>query len=155
MIPAAMDQLFARAEQQMPTWSQLSYRLPNRDGAPVQFTLTDGDHWNPMGRSQLTLNSATAEIVQWQPYTGQNLGQRARGWMRFAHTGELGGLTGQIIAGIGCLGGVFLAYTGFALAWRRFWNWSPVRRLRGANAGRASASVTAGANVRTPLMDEP
>jgi uncharacterized iron-regulated membrane protein len=60
-----------------------------------------------------------------------------RGWLRFAHTGELGGLTGQIIAGVGCLGGVFLVGTGLSLAFRRLWNWSLWKRL--------------GASGRTPL----
>ena len=124
VIPPAIDRAFARAEQQVPTWEQLSFRLPNRGDGPVQFTLMDGAQWNNFARSQLTLNGATAEVVQWQPYEGQSLGQKARGWLRFAHTGELGGLTGQIIAGIGCLGGMFLVYTGFALAFRRLVNWS-------------------------------
>ena len=124
VIPESLDQIVARAEQQMPTWSQLSFRLPNRDGGPVAFTLTDGAHWNPLARNQLTLDGRTADVVQWQPYAGQNLGQRARGWMRFGHTGELGGLPGQIVAGFGCLGGMFLVYTGLALACRRLVNWS-------------------------------
>ena len=74
--------------------------------------------------------------MQWQPYEDSNLGQKPRGWMRFAHTGELGGLTGQIVAGLGCLGGVLLVYTGFSLAVRRLWNWSLWKRL-GASRRRA------------------
>ena len=57
-------------------------------------------------------------------FEGNTAGQKPRGWLRFAHTGELGGLAGQIIAGLGCLGGVFLVYTGLSLAFRRLWNWS-------------------------------
>ncbi len=68
---------------------------------------------------------------------------KARGWLRFAHTGELGGLTGQIIAGIGCLGGVFLVYTGFALAVRRLVNWSIWKR----SPKRAPAYVSSGASL--------
>ena len=129
MIPASLDLLFANAVQKVPTWGQLSLRLPAREDAPTQFTITDGAQWNRFARSQLTLNSATGEVVQWQPYEAQSLGQRARGWLRFAHTGELGGVIGQIIAGIGCLGGVFLVYTGLALALRRLVNWSLWARL--------------------------
>ena len=105
-------------------------RLPNREDGPVAFTITDGAHWNAFARSKLTLNAASGEVMQWQPYEQQNLGQKARGWLRFAHTGELGGLTGQIIAGIGCLGGVFLVYTGLSLAFRRLVNWSLWAGLR-------------------------
>ena len=129
-IPDNLDAMWARAEAQLPTWSLISVRLPERPGAPVSFSLTDGAHWNSFARSQLSLDARTGEIVQWQPYQDSNLGQKARGWLRFAHTGELGGLTGQIIAGLGCLGGVFLVYTGVALAFRRLWNWSLWRRWR-------------------------
>ena len=33
-------------------------------------------------------------------YENNTLGQKARGWLRFAHTGELGGIAGQTVAGI-------------------------------------------------------
>ena len=71
-------------------------RLPAREGAPVTFTITDGANWNPFARSNLTVNSASGDVVQWQPYNGNSRGQKVRGWLRFAHTGELGGLPGQL-----------------------------------------------------------
>src|ERR1700741_3584939 len=97
----------------------MSMRLPNRQGGSVAFTITDGAHWNAFARSNLSISAATGEVVQWQPYSDSSRGQKLRGWLRFAHTGELGGLAGQIVAGIGCLGGVFLVYTGVSLAFRR------------------------------------
>lgn len=127
---ASLDQLWSRAEAQVPTWSTLSLRLPSRPGGPAAFTITDGASWNAFARSQLTLNGVSGEVMQWQPYEGSSLGQKWRGWLRFAHTGELGGLTGQVIAGIGCMGGVMLVYTGLALAFRRLWNWSLWKRAR-------------------------
>jgi uncharacterized iron-regulated membrane protein len=142
-----LDRIWTRAEAQVPSWSLLSMRLPGRDGAPVAFTITDGANWNAFARSNLTLNSASGEVVQWQPYENNSLGQKIRGWLRFAHTGELGGLAGQLIAGLGCLGGVFLVYTGLALAWRRLWNWSLWPRLglsrRRASDPRATAPASA------------
>jgi uncharacterized iron-regulated membrane protein len=128
VVPETINQLFATATAQVPTWSQLSMRLPNRVDGAVTFTITDGAQWNQFARSQLTLN-ARGDVVQWQPYDKQSLGQKVRGWLRFAHTGELGGAAGQIIAGIGCIGGVVLVYTGLALAWRRLVNWSLWARL--------------------------
>jgi uncharacterized iron-regulated membrane protein len=130
IIPADLDRIWARAEQQVPTWSLLSMRLPGRASGPVVFTITDGANWNAFARSNLTMNSASGDVIQWQPYERNNLGQKMRGWLRFAHTGELAGLAGQIIASIGCLGGVFLVYTGLSLAFRRLWNWALWKRLR-------------------------
>jgi uncharacterized iron-regulated membrane protein len=89
--------------------------------------MSDAEYWNPFARSQLTLDAATADIVRWEPYAASSRGQKVRGWMRFAHTGELFGLTGQVIAGLACVGGAFLVYTGLALALRRFL----ARRLTG------------------------
>jgi uncharacterized iron-regulated membrane protein len=151
-IPDNLDAMWARAEAQLPTWSLISLRLPERAGAPVSFSLTDGAYWNAFARSQLSLDAATGEIVQWQPYQDSNLGQKARGWMRFAHTGELGGLIGQLIAGLGCLGGVVLVYTGVSLAVRRLWNWSLWARWR--ESPRTAASDTASSRVgRQPVAD--
>ena len=53
----------------------------------------------------------------------QRRARRLRGWMRFAHTGELGGVIGQFVAGLACVGGAFLVWTGFSLAFRRFLAW--------------------------------
>jgi uncharacterized iron-regulated membrane protein len=149
VIPGEIDRLWARAEQQVPTWSLLSMRLPSRADAPVAFTITDGANWNAFARSTLTLKSGSGEVVQWQPYEGTSLGQKLRGWLRFAHTGELGGLTGQLVAGLGCLGGVFLVCTGLSLAVRRCWNWALWKRLRST---RPHVDVDAAAHVRTVLV---
>ena len=103
-------------------------RLPTRAGAPVSFTLTDANQWNAFARSQLTLDASSAEIVRWELVRRQSLGQKMRGWLRFAHTGELGGVVGQTLAGVASLGGVFLVWTGLALAWRRLVGWLWRRR---------------------------
>jgi uncharacterized iron-regulated membrane protein len=72
-------------------------------------------------RQTVVLSASDASVVRVQPPvpTVQTPGQRARSWMRLAHTGEEYGLIGQTIAGIASLAACFLVYTGFALAWRR------------------------------------
>lgn len=122
-IPANVDAMWVQAERQMPTWSQISMRLPARDAGTLQFTLTDGAHWNKFARSTLTLNNKDGAVIQWSPYSASNTGQKARGWLRYAHTGELAYLPGQIVAGVGCLGGVMLVWTGISLALRRLRSW--------------------------------
>jgi uncharacterized iron-regulated membrane protein len=122
------DALFARAEQQLPTWQTVTMRLPEQPRAPVSFTMNDTRYWNSFARSQLTLNAATGDVVRWEPYAENTRGQKWRGWVRFGHTGELGGIVGQSLAGIACLGGVVLVWTGLALAFRRFVGWRIWRR---------------------------
>lgn len=154
VMPAELDRVRARAEAQVPTWSILTMRLPARAGVPIAFTITDGANWNPFARSNLTVDSASGDVVQWQPYEGNSLGQKARGWLRFAHTGELGGLPGQIVAGVGSLGGVFLVYTGLSLAFRRLWNWKLWARLA-ASTPRRPRIVSTALPPSSPRLPDP
>jgi uncharacterized iron-regulated membrane protein len=126
---AGIDGAWANSVLRMPTWSAITMRMPNREGAPVSFTITDGSSWNAFARSQLTADAATGEVKQWQPYDGTSLGQKLRGWFRFAHTGELAGVVGQVIAGVASAGGALLVWTGLALALRRFASWARLREL--------------------------
>lgn len=121
--PDNLDQLWARAERQLPTWQTVTMRLPDRPGAAVSFTMNDAQNWNSFARSQLTLDPATARIVRWEPYADGSRGQKWRGWIRFGHTGELGGVVGQCLAGGASLGGVVLVWTGLSLALRRLVGW--------------------------------
>jgi uncharacterized iron-regulated membrane protein len=136
-----VDALWERADAQLPTWQTMTMRLPAREGAPVLFVMSDARSWNAFARSQLSLDAATGAVRQWAPYDASTLGQKARGWARYAHTGELGGLLAQILAGLACLGGVVLVWTGLGLSARRFLGWRPVRsRLRSSRSGLPAAT---------------
>jgi uncharacterized iron-regulated membrane protein len=122
ILPENLNQLWAKAEAQSPTWKTISLRLPIVKDEAV-FTIDEGIYWNIFGRSTLTLNAKTAEPAKWETYGEQNSARQLRSWFRFTHTGETGGFVGQLIGFIACLGGAVLVYTGFALAIRRFWRW--------------------------------
>ncbi len=74
----------------------------------------------PMVRSQLTIDSATGEIIKSQSYAEQNTGRKLRTFIRYLHTGEAVGFIGQIFAFFACLAAVLLIWTGFAMSWNRF-----------------------------------
>jgi uncharacterized iron-regulated membrane protein len=128
-IPDGIDALWTRAEQQVREWRTITMRWPARGSAPVAFTIGEPS-WNAFARSQLMLNAATGEIVSWEPYANNSLGQKMRQWARFAHTGELGGWPGQTLAAVACAGGVVLVVTGLALAVRRLIGWSVWKHVR-------------------------
>jgi uncharacterized iron-regulated membrane protein len=130
----------ARAGQQLPTWRTMIVRLPPRASGPIAVSMSDRTHWNSFARSTLTLDGATGDTLRWEPYAGTSRGQKLRGWMRFAHTGELGGVAGELVAGTASLGGSFLVWTGLALTLRRFLAWLVRRRA-------VRQSETAGARV--------
>ena len=125
---APLQSLVARAEHRIPTWRTMIIRLPPRPGGPVSFSMSDREHWNSFARSTLALNGVTGAETSWEPYAQLSRGQKLRGWMRFAHTGELGGRLGELVAGLASLGGAFLVWTGISLALRRFAAWSARRR---------------------------
>jgi len=81
-------------------------------------------------RSQLIVDAATVRVVKWEPYDQSSRGQKVRGWFRFAHTGDLAGLPGQLAAGVASASGALLAWTGLALALRRLAGWRLRARLR-------------------------
>jgi uncharacterized iron-regulated membrane protein len=129
---AGIDTLWVRAERQVPDWRSINLRIPTGADAPVVFTIDRGYAGQPQKRGTLTLNRAAGDVVSWEPYESLSAGRRFRTWLRFVHTGEFYGLTGQTIAGVVSAGGAVLVYTGLALALRRFVAW----RARGRSARR-------------------
>ena len=123
-----VDSAWRRAEQQMPTWSSIAMRIQARTNGPLSFTITDTTHWNRFARSQLAIASSTGEVLRWEPYNDISRGQRWRGWARFAHTGELGGVAGQVLAGAASVGATLLVWTGLSLAIRRLGRTRDVKR---------------------------
>jgi uncharacterized iron-regulated membrane protein/flavodoxin len=119
-VLASFDDFLSRAEQQAPGWIMMMIRLPPRGDGPVTVLIQEPQAPHIFARSQLALNSATAEIVKWEPYAAASLGRKLRIWVRGLHTGEALGLAGQTVAGVASLGGCFLVWTGFAMAWQRF-----------------------------------
>jgi uncharacterized iron-regulated membrane protein len=139
--------MFATAELQVPEWRTMIIRLPPRPGGPVAFSMSDRAYWNSFARSTLTLDGATGATVRWEPYADSSRGQKVRGWMRFAHTGELGGLLGEALAGLASAGGALLVWTGVALALRRFRAW----RARGRARATVAPPLTPPANEAKPF----
>ena len=130
ILPETLNTAWARAEQQAPEWRSISLRLPVTDSAV--FTIDEGVYWNIFARSTLTLKSESAEVAKWDPYGERSAAVQLRSWFRFTHTGETGGIPGQIIGFIACVGGAMLVWTGFSLAFRRFGNFLKRRRNKEA-----------------------
>ena len=125
-----IDAAWSRAQAQVPGWRAISLRLMDSAQAPLAFTIDSGSGGQPQKRGTLTVDRATAEVVKWETFESLSPGRRLRSWLRFAHTGEFYGLTGQTVAGLASAGAAALVYTGLALAIRRFWSWLWRRRDR-------------------------
>ena len=87
-----LNQLWARAEQQTTGWKSLTLRLPNNADAPFAFTIDHGTGGEPQKRATLTLDRKTGEVAKLEPFSSLTAGRQLRAFLRFAHTGEVGGV---------------------------------------------------------------
>lgn len=141
--PLSQSALFAAAQKHVPDWKTITLRTsaPTARGSsrpssqisnsqisnsppsapqPATFLVRHAASWPRTATTTLALNPYTGELLRRTGYAELNAAQKVRSWTRFLHTGEAVGPVGQFIAGLACLGGLFLVYTGVALSWRRF-----------------------------------
>jgi uncharacterized iron-regulated membrane protein len=118
------DALLAAAQNLAPGWELLTLQLNNdpagRSSRPAQITVKQAGSWPRTATTALTLDPYSGAELKREGFGSFSTGRQIRTWTRFLHTGQALGWGGQFIAGLACLGGCFLVYTGFALAWRRF-----------------------------------
>jgi uncharacterized iron-regulated membrane protein len=124
----ALEPLFAAAQSRMPGWKSITLRFPPKPGGKITATLLEPGLTGAFSRSQMTLDPATAEILKWEPFSGQNTGRKLRAWVVPVHTGRAGGPAGQLLAFLSAAAAALLVWTGFSLAIRR------IRKLRGTGA---------------------
>lgn len=104
-------------------WRTITLSIPEATAVSANLTLDEGDGGQPQKRHVLTLDVSNGEVLKWAPFTSQTTGAQARRWVRFLHTGEALGLTGQTIAGFASIAAILMVWTGLALALRRFQRW--------------------------------
>ncbi len=101
----------------------------NGEGRPaaqaISVTVKQPGAWPRTATTTLSLNPYTGEVLKREGFADLVTSRQIRTWTRFLHTGQALGWIGQLIAGLACVGGCFLVYTGFALSWRRFFGKKP------------------------------
>ncbi len=145
--PLGYDAVVSRVTQNFPHWEQITLRSggaqrgrapaaapssmgpsenrkPKTENPPQPLTVTirESGSWPRTATTTLTLNPFTGDVLKQEGFGDLTPGRRLRTWTRFLHTGQALGWPGQLVAGLACLGGCFLVYTGFALSWRRFFS---------------------------------
>jgi uncharacterized iron-regulated membrane protein len=123
-----IDRALAVAAAEQPRWRSILVRLPaDPDGALAVTVDASARRGRPDLRTSLVVDRATGGVAKRELFGAQSAGRRARSWMRWLHTGEAGGLLGQLLAAFACVAVLVLGWTGYALAWRRWRAWR--RRL--------------------------
>ena len=142
---AELDALIARAKQQDPDWRILTMQLQPTPRGGALFTLDRAMGGQPQKRAELVLAS-NGEVMRWEPFSAQSSNRKVRGILRSAHTGEVAGVAGQTLAGLASAAAVVLAYTGIALALRRWIAWRR-RRHEGARSAERNTRKRPAMNV--------
>ncbi|MDC0712932.1 PepSY-associated TM helix domain-containing protein [Stigmatella sp. ncwal1] len=141
--PLPLEALFVQARQQLPVWENITLRLSGgkaearKEGlAASTFAIREPGGWPLFAATQVFVDPYTAQVLRKDAFADLPTGNRARRWLRFLHTGEALGLPGQFIAALGCLGALFLVWTGFCLSWRRFF---PSKRALASSSDHSGA----------------
>lgn len=67
-----VNNLWSKAESQVPAWQSISLRLPAGNRAPLVFTIDQGNGIRPQTRGTLTLDRKTGEVKQWETLAPMN-----------------------------------------------------------------------------------
>jgi uncharacterized iron-regulated membrane protein len=119
------DVVLKKVAEQFPSWKSIAFDSGQqpKDASvirPLSVVVVEPALFQARGRTQLSIDPYRGDVLQKLGFADRSPGARARVWLRFLHTGEAFGLTGKLVATIATLGSLFLVYTGFALAYRRF-----------------------------------
>jgi uncharacterized iron-regulated membrane protein len=115
-----LDELLESVQKKSENWRTLGFQPPTIGDKTAVFTVDTGSGIKPQLRSTVTLDTASGQIIRSEKFEDMGPGLRARLWLRFVHTGEYYGFTGQTIAGIASAAGGILVWTGLALTFRRY-----------------------------------
>ena len=116
---ASLAGMISSAIPLMPDWNSVTAQVPAAGAKTASVTLDRGNGGQPQLRATVQFTAATGAIAKYQPFDSLSIGRQARSVLRFAHTGEVLGTTGQTIAGLASLASVVLVVTGISLALRR------------------------------------
>ena len=119
---AGYDTIVETAAAQVPGWTIITLRDPAPD-VPLAVTVDRGTGRQPARQVQLTIEPTSGQILERRDHESLSPGRRLNRWLRYAHTGEIYGVVGQTVAGLAAAGAGGLAWTGLAMAWRRYRRW--------------------------------
>lgn len=127
--PISRDTLLAAATRDRPDWQTATVRFAHKPdpAKPAAFSviIREAGTWPRTATTTLQFDPFTGALLQRDGYADLPAARKLRAWTRYLHTGEALGPWAQALAGLASLGGLMLAYTGFALAWRRFFGKKP------------------------------
>jgi uncharacterized iron-regulated membrane protein len=120
---ADLDRAAVIASVQLTDWRSMNLRVPGSGDSTVPVTLDFGTGGEVEKRTQVLVDTRTGQVLRETRFADNSLAQRLRSLVRFIHTGEEAGLTGQLIAAAASAGAGLLVWTGLALTLHRWRAW--------------------------------
>lgn len=128
----SQQQLLNQLQASYPQWQSIRFSLPKQATDIQIFTVDNGNGGEPHKSTTVAVSRLSGEAVAEQSFEQRSEYRKIRSYIRFLHTGEVFGLTGQTIAGVVSLVACLLVYTGAMLS---------IRRWRNANARKAQTAI--------------
>ena len=118
----------------VPGWRQLTVTLGGEANEPLRFSVDESGGGQPQAVTTVTVYEDGG--LETAAFDTLSAGQRARRLLRFLHTGEALGISGQIIATVASIGAALMVWSGLALSTRRLILTPWRRRRQGVRRGR-------------------
>jgi ferredoxin-NADP reductase len=116
----SMEEFWQRAQALSPQPADALLKFPssNPDAALEGFLIEKGAP-HPNARTLVSLDAYSGKVLRHTPYAASSPGHKLYFWTISFHTGEVGGVPGQVALLAGTLAVPVMAYTGFASFLRR------------------------------------
>lgn len=124
-----LDATLTIATAHSPNWQSLNVEFPKKPNAPLKITANNGGRGQNYLATEYEISrpSLTVESEK-NSFAALPKARQLLTLARWAHTGELAGIFGQILAALTALTAILLTYTGFALGLKRLQNLLTRRR---------------------------
>lgn len=87
--------------------------------APLEIYIIERGAPHANARTYLFLDAYSGTILRFTRYRDMGIGSKIYFWMLSVHTGEVGGIVGQLLLFLGAIGALVLGYTGLTVYIRR------------------------------------
>ncbi|MDB5673291.1 MAG: hypothetical protein JWM65_273 [Sphingomonas bacterium] len=102
-----------------PNASEVLIHVARGPRDPLEIYIIEAGAPHANARSYLWIDAWSGRVIDYVPYSRMGAGSRLYFWMLSLHTGEVGGLVGQLVLFLGAIGALALGYTGISAYVRR------------------------------------
>ena len=120
-----------------PSPQQVLIHLPSEPASAMEIFIIAADAPHSNARTYLYLDPHNGRVLSYTPYADMGWGGKLYYWILSIHTGEVGGILGQLVLFLGATGALVLGYTGI-----RTWADRSLKR-KTKSKGPPEGSVTA------------